>query len=91
MPRHAVQGDRIHRVPLERWDLDGAEHLPGMGDPLTLSAQFGAFMRDVDLFDAAAYGLSAAEAAAMDPQHRWGGRAVGDFSRAWWGMLLDMV
>ena len=28
-------------------------------------------MQSVDLFDAAAHGLSAAEAAAMDPQHRW--------------------
>ena len=32
--------------------------------------QFGAFMQDIDLFDAAAYGLSSAEAAIMDPQHR---------------------
>ena len=41
--------------------------------PTSLPArlQFGAFMREVDLFDAAAYGLSAAEASAMDPQHRW--------------------
>lgn len=35
--------------------------------------QFGAFMHGVELFDAAAYGLSAAEVAAMDPQHRWAG------------------
>lgn len=60
--------DCIHRVPLERWDLDHAEQL--LGDALTLSAQFGAFMRDVELFDSAAHGLSAAEATAMDPQHR---------------------
>lgn len=62
--------DLIQRAPLERWDLDLAEALPG-GDPLTLSAQFGAFMADIDLFDAAAYALSATEAAAMDPQHRY--------------------
>lgn len=35
--------------------------------------QFGAFMQDVDHFDAAAHGLSASEAVAMDPQHRWAG------------------
>lgn len=61
-------GDAIQRIPLERWDLDRGEAL--QGDALTLSAQFGAFMQGVDLFDAAAHGLSAAEAAAMDPQHR---------------------
>lgn len=123
----AGTADAIHRVLLERWDLDQAEAL--QGDALTLSAQagsclgmqpalcrslgdvlrhcaakhcgtwqldgacsqrpsaadwlpslhlprcpqFGAFMQGVELFDAAAYGLSAAEAAAMDPQHRWAG------------------
>lgn len=61
-------GDAIQSIPLERWDLDRAEAL--QGDALILSAQFGAFMQGVNLFDAAAHGLSAAEAAAMDPQHR---------------------
>lgn len=60
--------DCIHRLPLDRWDLDRAEQL--QGDALTLSAQFGACMADVDLFDASAFGLPATEAAAMDPQHR---------------------
>ncbi|KAL4451846.1 hypothetical protein ABPG75_007508, partial [Micractinium tetrahymenae] len=64
-----LAADRIQRIPLERWDLDQPETLSG-GDALSLPAQFGAFMSDVDLFDAAAFGLSAAEAAAMDPQHR---------------------
>lgn len=31
--------DAIHRVPLERWDLDQAEAL--QGDALTLAAQVG--------------------------------------------------
>ena len=35
------------------------------------AVQFGAFMCGVDEFDAAAHGLSAAEATATDPQHRW--------------------
>lgn len=65
-----LAADRIHRVPFERWDLDQAERL--QGDALTQAAQFGAFMLDADLFDGTAHGLSAAEAAAMDPQHRWG-------------------
>ena len=64
-----VAADSIHRVPLERWDLDYSDMPQGANS--TLSAQFGAFMQDVDLFDGAAYGLTGAEAAAMDPQHRW--------------------
>lgn len=32
-------GDKIHRVPLQRWDLDLAEQL--QNDPFTLSAQVG--------------------------------------------------
>ena len=65
---HALGCDAIQRVPLARWDLDLAESL--VGDPYTLSAQFGSFMQSIELFDAAAYGMSAGEAAIMDPQHR---------------------
>lgn len=39
----AAAMDAIQRVPLERWDLDGAE--AALGDPLTLSAQVRGFMQ----------------------------------------------
>ncbi len=63
-----VVTDKIQRVPLARWDLDGAEAL--LKDPFTLSAQFGAFMSEIDLFDPTIFGLSGPEALSMDPQHR---------------------
>ena len=68
--------DCIQRVPLDRWDLDIGERL--QRDSLTLSAQFGAFMEGIDLFDAAAFGLSVGEAAIMDPQHRLVLEAAGE-------------
>lgn len=52
---------------------------------LFLCTQFGAFMQGVELFDVGAYGLSAAEAAAMDPQHRW---AHGGAQAVWAGVGL---
>ena len=61
--------DAISEVPDERWRLAGRE--PGEGlaeaDPET---RFGAFLGQVDGFDAAFFGLSPGEAAAMDPQQR---------------------
>lgn len=42
-------------------------------------------MQGVELFDAGAYGLSAAEAAAMDPQHRWAHRGA---DVVWAGVYL---
>jgi hypothetical protein len=62
-------GDAVTAVPLSRWDRRQQAASPAAaGGPLP--PQFGAFMADVDQFDAPAFGLSAGEAAAMDPQHR---------------------
>lgn len=53
--------DAISSIPLCRWEI---EYLGMFG------YRFGAFMEGVELFDAAAYGLSVAEATLADPQHR---------------------
>lgn len=60
-------GDASAVVPLSRWDADLAlpAHLPG-----ELQPRFGSFLREVEQFDAAALGLTAAEAVLMDPQQR---------------------
>lgn len=64
--------DVIQQVPSERWQPDSIAG--AAADAAAVSAapatRFGAFMEGVDLFDAAAFGLSPAEASAMDPQHR---------------------
>lgn len=61
--------DYIMPVPSARWDTDAAS---GQQQHSThsMEARFGAFMEAVDAFDAAAFGLSAAEASSMDPQQR---------------------
>jgi amino acid adenylation domain-containing protein len=58
--------DAIGPVPPGRWDADvlGPE---GSG---LLPTRLGGFVHDILRFDAAAFGLSPREAAAMDPQHR---------------------
>ena len=58
--------DRITLVPLERWDTD----ISPLDNPLEFNLQFGAFLDDVDLFDANLFGVSPAEAILMDPQQR---------------------
>eukprot|EP00883_Tetradesmus_obliquus_P011533 jgi/Sobl393_1/4315/SZX67650.1 len=62
-----IVGDASAVVPLSRWDADLAlpAHLPG-----ELQPRFGSFLREVEQFDAAALGLTAAEAVLMDPQQR---------------------
>lgn len=60
-------GDAIQVVPYTRWDVDRT--LPG-GAAAELPPRFGCFLPRVGLFDAAAFGISSAEAAAMDPQQR---------------------
>jgi hypothetical protein len=54
--------DAIIPVPRSRW-----EEAAGAGAG---AARFGAFMCDIEAFDAAAFGLVPGEALATDPQHR---------------------
>ncbi len=58
--------DAIGGVPHQRWDMDATGDSVGAMP----AARFGAFMAGVELFDGAAFSMSAAEAAAADPQHR---------------------
>ncbi len=57
--------DLVTLIPDARWDADSAA-----GPKHSMQARFGSFMRDVELFDSAAFGLSAAEGVSMDPQQR---------------------
>lgn len=64
------QHDAIQPIPAARWSPDA----PGAAAPDIAGAvaaiRFGAFLRDADQFDAAAFGLSGPEALVTDPQHR---------------------
>lgn len=62
-----VPGDASGVVPLSRWDVDLElpAHLPG-----ELQPRFGCFLGDVELSDASALSLTAAEAVLVDPQQR---------------------
>ncbi len=64
--QYATGGDAVRVVPYARWDL----HAPGLQGDVQPPPQFGAFLRGVELFDAALFGVLASEAAAMDPQQR---------------------
>jgi acyl transferase domain-containing protein/NAD(P)-dependent dehydrogenase (short-subunit alcohol dehydrogenase family)/SAM-dependent methyltransferase/acyl carrier protein len=62
-------GDATGEVPADRWDVD-AFHDPDPDEPGKICTRRGAFLDEVDRFDAAYFGLSPREAAAMDPQQR---------------------
>lgn len=64
------QQDAIRAVPASRWNPDEIRGLPADLVSAVAATRFGAFLQGVDQFDVAAFGLSAAEALAMDPQHR---------------------
>jgi polyketide synthase 5 len=61
--------DLVTEVPPERWEADDY-YDPEPGVPGRSVTKWGAFIDDVAGFDADFFGISEAEATAIDPQHR---------------------
>ena len=61
--------DAVSEAPAERWPAeslyDPDPHRAGF-----MNSRWGAFLDNIDRFDAQAFGISPREAATMDPQHR---------------------
>ena len=67
--RFLVEGrDAVTEVPHTRWNPNAL--LPAFSRPGETTARWGSFLPAIDRFDAAFFGISANEAASMDPQHR---------------------
>ncbi|HEV7501754.1 MAG TPA: beta-ketoacyl synthase N-terminal-like domain-containing protein, partial [Vicinamibacteria bacterium] len=61
--------DAVGEVPRERWDVD-EYYDPNPETPGKIASRYGAFLGDVDRFDAPFFGISAREARSLDPQQR---------------------
>ena len=58
-------------IPLSRWDVEQAAHdLGGTPPEVASRVRHGGFLYDAELFEHGFFSVSAAEAAAMDPQQR---------------------
>ena len=64
----AAGTDAVREVPADRWT--DAVYDPQPGNPDRSYSRHGAFLDDVDRFDAAFFGISGCEANRIDPQHR---------------------
>jgi len=62
-------GDAVGTVPAGRWD-SYRQLSPGYAAAVERANRHGAFLADVDGFDAEFFGIAPAEAAEMDPQQR---------------------
>jgi len=61
--------DVVTEAPRDRWDLDQV-YDPDPDAPGKICTRWGAFLQDIDQFDATLFGISQAEADSMDPQQR---------------------
>ncbi len=61
--------DAITEVPAERYSID-AFYDPDPSTPGKIATRYGGFIKDIDLFDARFFGMSAREAIALDPRQR---------------------
>ena len=61
--------DPVRTVPANRWDVD-AWYDPDPSAPGKTITRQGAFLKDIDAFDANRFGISPREATQLDPQQR---------------------
>ena len=61
--------DTVSEVPQDRWDIN-KYYDPDPSAPGKMSSRFGAFLDQIDRFDAPFFGLTPREAIRTDPQHR---------------------